>query len=149
MQGGTAQGIGWALNEEYYYDSRGSLRNIGLLDYRMPTCLDLPMIETAIVEVPAPGHPIGSRGVGEVSIVPPPAAVANAICSCDRRPADGIADVTAAVLKAHPQKSRKRDSGRSLQAVDKRFSAVPMTGSGSAVCFQPNSPRRANGRNTA
>ena len=79
MQGGTAQGIGWALNEEYYYDSRGSLRNIGLLDYRMPTCLDLPMIETAIVEVPAPGHPIGSRGVGEVSIIPPPAAVANAI----------------------------------------------------------------------
>jgi xanthine dehydrogenase molybdenum-binding subunit len=79
MQGGTAQGIGWALNEEYYYDSRGSLRNIGLLDYRMPTCLDLPMIETLIVEVPAPGHPIGSRGVGEVSIIPPPAAVANAI----------------------------------------------------------------------
>jgi xanthine dehydrogenase molybdenum-binding subunit len=79
MQGGTAQGIGWALNEEYFYDSRGTLRNIGLLDYRMPTCLDLPMIETAIVEVPAPGHPIGSRGVGEVSIVPPPAAIANAI----------------------------------------------------------------------
>jgi xanthine dehydrogenase molybdenum-binding subunit len=79
MQGGTAQGIGWALNEEYCYDSKGSLRNISLLDYRMPTCLDLPMIETAIVEVPAPGHPIGSRGVGEVSIVPPPAAVANAI----------------------------------------------------------------------
>ncbi|MGA2410995.1 MAG: xanthine dehydrogenase family protein molybdopterin-binding subunit [Candidatus Binataceae bacterium] len=79
MQGGTAQGIGWALNEEYFYDSRGTLRNTGLLDYRMPTCLDLPMIETVIVEVPAPGHPIGSRGVGEVNIVPPPAAVANAI----------------------------------------------------------------------
>ena len=79
MQGGTAQGIGWALNEEYFYDDKGILRNSGLLDYRMPTCLDLPMIETVIVEVPAPGHPIGSRGVGEVSIVPPPAAVANAI----------------------------------------------------------------------
>jgi xanthine dehydrogenase molybdenum-binding subunit len=79
MQGGTVQGIGWALNEEYFYDSKGILRNSGLLDYRMPTCLDLPMIETCIVEVPAPGHPIGSRGVGEVSIVPPPAAVANAI----------------------------------------------------------------------
>jgi xanthine dehydrogenase molybdenum-binding subunit len=79
MQGGTAQGIGWALNEEYVYDDRGTLRNIGLLDYRMPTCLDLPQIETVIVEVPAPGHPIGSRGVGEVSIVPPLAAVANAI----------------------------------------------------------------------
>ena len=79
MQGGTAQGIGWALNEEYVYDDRGNLRNFGLLDYRMPTCLDLPLIETVIVEVPAPGHPIGSRGVGEVNIVSPPAAVANAI----------------------------------------------------------------------
>jgi xanthine dehydrogenase molybdenum-binding subunit len=79
MQGGTAQGIGWALNEEYVYDTRGVLRNTGLLDYRMPTCLDLPLIETAIVEVPTPGHPLGVRGVGEVSIVSPPAAVANAI----------------------------------------------------------------------
>jgi CO/xanthine dehydrogenase Mo-binding subunit len=79
MQGGTAQGIGWALNEEYFYDDKGILRNSGLLDYRMPTCLDLPLIETCIVEVPTPGHPIGIRGVGEVSIVPPPAAVANAI----------------------------------------------------------------------
>ncbi|MGH7781865.1 MAG: xanthine dehydrogenase family protein molybdopterin-binding subunit [Candidatus Binataceae bacterium] len=79
MQGGTAQGLGWALNEEYFYDDKGTLRNIGLLDYRMPTCLDLPMIETVIVEVPNPGHPLGVRGVGEVSIVPPPAAVANAI----------------------------------------------------------------------
>jgi xanthine dehydrogenase molybdenum-binding subunit len=79
MQGGTAQGIGWALNEEYFYDEKGNLRNTGLLDYRMPTCLDLPMIETKIVEVPNPTHPLGVRGVGEVSIVPPPAAVANAI----------------------------------------------------------------------
>ena len=79
MQGGTAQGIGWALNEEYFYDEKGVLRNSGLLDYRMPTCLDLPRIETCIVEVPTPGHPLGIRGVGEVSIIPPPAAVANAI----------------------------------------------------------------------
>jgi CO/xanthine dehydrogenase Mo-binding subunit len=79
MQGGTAQGIGWALNEEYVYDRDGRLRNTGFLDYRMPTCLDLPMIETIIVEVANPAHPLGIRGVGEVSIVPPPAAVANAI----------------------------------------------------------------------
>ncbi len=79
MQGGTAQGIGWALNEEYVYDGKGILRNTGLLDYRMPTCLDLPAIDTIIVEVPNPTHPLGVRGVGEVSIVPPPAAVANAI----------------------------------------------------------------------
>ena len=79
MQGGTAQGIGWALNEEYAYNGDGLLTNASLLDYRMPTCLDLPMIETHIVEVPNPGHPYGVRGVGEVPIVPPAAAVANAI----------------------------------------------------------------------
>jgi CO/xanthine dehydrogenase Mo-binding subunit len=79
MQGGFAQGIGWALNEEYVYDGRGILRNAGLLDYRMPTCLDLPLIEAIVVEVPNPSHPLGVRGVGEVSIVPPMAAVANAI----------------------------------------------------------------------
>ena len=79
MQGGTAQGIGWALNEEYIYDDKGNLRNAGFLDYRMPTCLDLPAIETKIVEVPGPDNPLGIRGVGEVSIVPPPAAVANAM----------------------------------------------------------------------
>ncbi len=79
MQGGTVQGLGWALNEEYFYDDKGTLRNTGFLDYRMPTCLDLPMIETVVVEEANPGHPLGVRGVGEVSIVPPVAAVANAI----------------------------------------------------------------------
>jgi xanthine dehydrogenase molybdenum-binding subunit len=78
MQGGTVQGIGWALTEEYAYD-KGILRNPTLLDYRMPTALDLPMITTEIVEVPAPDGPYGIRGVGEVPIVPPPAALANAI----------------------------------------------------------------------
>ncbi len=79
MQGAISQGIGWALSEEYFYDQKGVLRNSGLLDYRMPTCLDLPMIETLIVEVANPNHPLGVRGVGEVGIVPPMAAVANAI----------------------------------------------------------------------
>ena len=79
MQGGVAQGVGWALNEEYLYDEQGRLVNASLLDYRMPVTLDLPMIETVIVEVPNPGHPYGVRGVGEVPIVPPPAALANAI----------------------------------------------------------------------
>ncbi len=83
MQGGVAQGVGMALNEEYYYDESGDLKNASLLDYRMPTALDLPMIETNIVEVPNPGHPYGVRGVGEVPIIPPApavrAAIANAI----------------------------------------------------------------------
>lgn len=79
IQGGVVQGIGWALNEDYVYDDKGLLQNASLLDYRMPTTLDVPNIETIIVEVPNPGHPYGVRGVGEVPIVPPPAAVANAI----------------------------------------------------------------------
>jgi CO/xanthine dehydrogenase Mo-binding subunit len=79
IQGGTVQGIGWALNEEYVYNDKGEMTNASFLDYRMPTCLDLPMIDAVIVEVPNPGHPYGVRGVGEVPIVPPPAAIANAI----------------------------------------------------------------------
>jgi CO/xanthine dehydrogenase Mo-binding subunit len=79
MQGGAVQGIGWALNEEYVYNDQGVMTNASYLDYRMPTSLDLPMIDTVMVEVPNPGHPYGVRGVGEVPIVPPPAAVANAI----------------------------------------------------------------------
>jgi xanthine dehydrogenase molybdenum-binding subunit len=79
MQGGAVQGIGWALNEEYYYDEEGELKNSSFLDYRMPTSLDVPMIEAIIVEVPNPSHPYGVRGVGEVPIVPPLAAIANAV----------------------------------------------------------------------
>ena len=79
MQGGSAQGIGWALNEEYFMGADGGMQNNTLLDYRMPTALDLPMIDTCIVEVANPGHPYGVRGVGEANIVPPPAAIANAI----------------------------------------------------------------------
>lgn len=79
LEGGVAQGIGWALNEEYIYDKNGRLDNASFLDYRMPVCSDLPMIDTVIVEVPNPEHPQGVRGVGEVPIVPPLAAVRNAI----------------------------------------------------------------------
>jgi CO/xanthine dehydrogenase Mo-binding subunit len=78
-QGGVAQGIGWALNEEYIYGKDGKLQNAGFLDYRMPVASDLPMIDTIVVEVPNPRHPFGVRGVGETPIVPPLAAVANAI----------------------------------------------------------------------
>ena len=79
VQGGVAQGIGWALNEEYVYDQQGHLVNASLLDYRMPVAPDLPMIDTILVEVANPGHPYGVRGVGEVPIVPPAGALANAI----------------------------------------------------------------------
>jgi CO/xanthine dehydrogenase Mo-binding subunit len=78
-QGGAAQGIGWALNEEYIYGDDGRLQNPGFLDYRIPVCSDLPMIDTQILEIPNPNHPYGVRGVGETSIVPPLAAIAIAV----------------------------------------------------------------------
>ena len=79
IQGGVAQGVGWALNEEYFFDDQGRMANSSFLDYRMPTCLDLPMIDAVIVEVPNPAHPYGVRGVGETGIVPPLGAMANAV----------------------------------------------------------------------
>ena len=79
IQGGAVQGIGWALNEEYIYNEKGEMTNASFLDYRIPTCLDLPMIDAVIVEVPNPGHPFGVRGVGETPIIAPPAAIANAV----------------------------------------------------------------------
>ena len=79
IQGGTVQGIGWALNESYFYDDEGSMLNSSFLDYRMPTSLDVPMIETVMIEVPNPKHIFGVRGVGEAPIIPPLPALANAI----------------------------------------------------------------------
>ena len=79
IEGGISQGIGWALTEGYTYDAHGRMTNTSFLDYRMPTTLDVPNLETVMVEFPNPGHPYGVRGVGELPIVPPLAAVANAI----------------------------------------------------------------------
>ena len=79
IQGAVAQGIGMALSEEYYYGPDGRMQNASFLDYRMPTALDVPMIDTVLVEVPNPGHPYGVRGVGEVCVVPPLAAICTAV----------------------------------------------------------------------
>src|SRR5690348_17386752 len=79
IQGGVTQGIGWALNEEYIYDSLGRMENPGFLDYRIPVASDLPMIEPIMVEVANPNHPYGAKGAAEVNICPPMAAIANAI----------------------------------------------------------------------
>ncbi len=81
IQGGAVQGIGWALNEEYIYDAKGRMENPGFLDYRIPVCSDVPMIDAVIVEVPNPRHPYGVRGVGETPIVPPMGAIANAVAN--------------------------------------------------------------------
>ena len=79
VQGGTAQGIGWALNEEYFFDDKGQMLNSSYLDYRVPTMLDLPKLDTILIEHPNPDHPFGVRGVAEISVVPPLGALSNAI----------------------------------------------------------------------
>jgi CO/xanthine dehydrogenase Mo-binding subunit len=79
LQGGVSQGIGWALNEEYIYNKQGKVDNPGFLDYRMPVCSDLPMIDTIMVEVPNPKHPQGVKGVGEVPLIPVMSAISNAV----------------------------------------------------------------------
>lgn len=85
IQGGVVQGIGWALNEEYIYGKDGRLQNAGFLDYRIPVASDVPMIESVLVEVPNPNHPFGVKGVGEVNICAPMAAIANAIANATGR----------------------------------------------------------------
>ncbi len=105
VQGGVAQGIGWALNEEYIFDNDGRMENAGFLDYRVPVASDLPMIDTILVEVANPRHPFGAKGVGEVPIVPPLAAVANAV-----RAAIGVRMTD---LPLSPPKVRAAVDGRS------------------------------------
>jgi xanthine dehydrogenase molybdenum-binding subunit len=104
IQGGVAQGIGWALNEEYFMNDDGQMVNSSLLDYRMPTSLDLPMIDTVIVEKANPSHPYGVRGVGEVCIVPPLAAVANGIYNATGVRMTELPMNPAAVLRALAEK---------------------------------------------
>jgi len=100
FQGAAAQGIGWALNEEYVYGEDGRLRNPSFLDYRIPVCSDLPFIDTQILEIPNPNHPYGIRGVGETSIVPPLAAIANAVSNAVGVRLDHIPMSPPRVLKA-------------------------------------------------
>ena len=108
IQGGAVQGIGWALNEEYFVNSEGTMLNSSFLDYRMPTSLDLPMIDTVIVEVSNPGHPFGVRGVGEVSLVPPMGAVANAISDAVGIRTDQLPMTPGAILEKLLDKSDDR-----------------------------------------
>ena len=104
FQGGAAQGIGWALNEEYIYGEDGRLQNPGFLDYRIPVCSDLPNIDTQILEIPNPGHPYGIRGVGETSIVPPLAAIANAVSNAAGVRMDHVPMSPPRILKAIKEK---------------------------------------------
>ena len=119
FQGGAVQGIGWALNEEYYYGEDGRMQNPSFLDYRMPVASDVPMIDTEIVEIPNPRHPYGLRGVGEVPVVPTMAAIANAVGQVHRRAPAVAADVAAEDAEADrgAQGEERRVSNGSPPAV--------------------------------
>jgi xanthine dehydrogenase molybdenum-binding subunit len=79
MEGGAAQGLGWGLWEQIVYAPDGRVLNPGFLDYHIPTALDLPDIESVLVEVPTLNGPFGAKGVGEPPITPGIAAVQDAI----------------------------------------------------------------------
>ena len=80
IEGGVAQGLGQALSEELVY-AEGRVLNPNLTDYKMPTALDLPRIESILVQHPSAVGPYGAKGVGEPPNIEPPAAVANAVAA--------------------------------------------------------------------
>ena len=80
IEGGVAQGIGQALSEEIVYQD-GKVMNANLTDYKMPTALDVPDIESILVECASAAGPYGAKGVGEPPCIEPPAAIANAIAA--------------------------------------------------------------------
>ena len=148
IQGGAAQGIGWALNEEYIYDEKGRLDNPGFLDYRMPVASDLPMIEAIMVEVPNPRHPFGARGVGEVPIVPPMAAVANAIRDAIgmrmTRPADVAAQAAGGAGCECEVKRATSPASRERSVRDANWVRGPC-GAPSAAALHATSPDQVQG----
>ena len=79
VHGGVAQGVGGALFEEMAYDAEGQLLTGTLMDYLVPTSMDLPPIDTVHLEFPSPRNPLQMKGVGEGGAISPPAAIANAI----------------------------------------------------------------------
>src|SRR5437016_6395940 len=80
IEGGVAQGLGQALSEEIVYEN-GRVLNANLTDYKMPTAVDVPRIESILVQHPSLVGPFGAKGVGEPPNIEPPAAVANAVAS--------------------------------------------------------------------
>ena len=79
VHGGVAQGVGGALYEEMVYDEQGQLLTGSLMDYLVPTAMELPPIDTVHLEYPSPRNPLGIKGLGEGGAISPPAAIANAV----------------------------------------------------------------------
>ncbi|WP_116952182.1 xanthine dehydrogenase family protein molybdopterin-binding subunit [Jiangella endophytica] len=91
VHGGVAQGIAQALFEEARYDEDGNLTTGTFVEYTIPSAADLPQIVTDRTETPAPGHPLGAKGVGEAGTIASTPAVVNAVVDA-LRPL-GVTDV--------------------------------------------------------
>jgi aerobic carbon-monoxide dehydrogenase large subunit len=81
VQGGIAQGIGYALGEELLFDASGTMLNPSMVDYQVPTAPEIPLIEAKLhtIESGDPAHPLGNKGIGESGVTPAAAAIANAV----------------------------------------------------------------------
>jgi CO/xanthine dehydrogenase Mo-binding subunit len=105
IQGAVAQGIGRSFMEDYAFRN-GIMQNPNFLDYRMPTSVDLPFIDTLLVEVKSEMEPYGVRGVGEPPMIPTTAAVANAVHSATGVRIKNLPMTPEQVLKALKSKNR-------------------------------------------
>jgi CO/xanthine dehydrogenase Mo-binding subunit len=100
MQGGVAQGIGWALLERMDYDEQGQLRSGTLMDYALPHPRQVPPIEPVILELPSEAGPFGAKGVGEPPVVGAGAAVANAVAAATNHRFTRFPITSEAILRA-------------------------------------------------
>jgi len=76
---GLTDGVGMALMEMIAYDEQGNCLGASLMDYLLPTALEVPDWETGFTVTPSPHHPIGAKGIGESATVGSPPAVVNAV----------------------------------------------------------------------
>ncbi len=104
VHGGMGMGLGWALYEEMILDDRGRVLNNNLLDYKMPSFMDLPDLDCAFIEVPDPANPFGIRALGEPPLVTPAPAVRNAVWQATGVKIDEI-PITPKTLFRHFQKA--------------------------------------------
>lgn len=80
VHGGVAMGVGYALSEQLLYDEKtGRMRNDNLLDYKIPTSMDVPPMEAHFVETYEPTGPFGNKALGEPPLIPQAPAIRNAI----------------------------------------------------------------------
>ncbi|HEV2359661.1 MAG TPA: xanthine dehydrogenase family protein molybdopterin-binding subunit [bacterium] len=108
IQGGVAQGIGWALLEHVVYDENGALTTGTFADYALPRAADVPPVDVHLVEVPSARGPFGAKGVGEPPVVPVAAAVANAIADATGARIDSLPITAERVVAGVKEGGRSR-----------------------------------------